>query len=453
MNRAETHFDVIIIGAGAAGLAAARELAGAGSKVLAIEARDRIGGRVYTYKSGQPGDTHVELGAEFIHGLSPYTFDIVKEANLKTKETNWSPWHLSPEGKLEPGNRHDRTGDDAFWKKLDGFVDENHKDTTLKEYLEKTSGISLETKRIIEGYVNGFHAAEIDKIGVQGLITTERAAEQIHEDRAFRFVDGYHSLVEYLRREAEKNGAQFLLNSIVKRIEWSQNSVEITVRDKNNSEAIMKSRAAVITLPVGVLKAPPESAGAVICEPALEQKRAALEKIEMGAALRIIFHFKSKWWMDVLEKLRPGAKPLGFLFAQGEEIQVWWTDEPTDLALLTGWAGGERALNLAQFDKETLRDRSLDSLSRIFSVSREEIDGQIISVNYHDWHSDPFSLGSYTYMGLEGVEAVKALAEPVKDTLFFAGEGTNYEGHWGTVHGAIATGIRAALEAAKAAEK
>src|ERR1700733_12561675 len=98
MNEADKDFDVIVVGAGAAGLAAARELAGAGIKVLVVEARDRIGGRVYTYRSG---NTHVELGAEFIHGLSPYTFDIVKRANLQTKETNWSPWHFSPKGKLE----------------------------------------------------------------------------------------------------------------------------------------------------------------------------------------------------------------------------------------------------------------------------------------------------------------------------------------------------------------
>ncbi|HEV7645475.1 MAG TPA: NAD(P)/FAD-dependent oxidoreductase [Pyrinomonadaceae bacterium] len=425
---------IIIIGAGAAGLAAARHLAQAGIKPLLIEARDRIGGRVHTiFENNVP----VELGAEFIHGAPPEIFDIVREAGLETLPTSWSRWHFTPENGLGPADASDRAGDEKIWQKLDQYVDRGGPDISLAEFLDN-EGIAGEARQKIEGYVNGFHAAPADKIGVRSLVKTERAADKINSDHAFRLPNGYHQVIEHLWREAKENGAQIRLNLPVSTVKWGKNGIEIVA---GTEAEVFRTRAAIITLPISILKA-----GSVTFEPPLKAKQAALDKIEMGPALRVIFHFKSKWWNGILEKLKPLAQPLGFLYAPQETIQVWWTNEPAKPALLTGWAGGPRARELGNLDRESLVANEIKTLARIFSVRPEFIREQILSASYHDWLHDPLSLGAYTYMAVDGADAPAKLAEPLENTLFFAGEATNFEGHWGTVHGAIASGLRAARE-------
>src|ERR1041384_1793217 len=176
------HHQVIILGAGPAGLAAARHLAHSGVKSLIIEARDRIGGLVHTIFEN---DVAVELGAEFIHGAPPEIFDIVREAGLETRPTSWSPWHFTPETGLEPADGSDRTGDERIWQKLDKYVDDGRPDISLAEFLD-AEGVEGEARKKIEGYVGGFHAAAVDKIGVRSLVKTERAADKINSDHAFR---------------------------------------------------------------------------------------------------------------------------------------------------------------------------------------------------------------------------------------------------------------------------
>jgi monoamine oxidase len=431
-------YEVIIVGAGAAGLAAARELSRAGIKPLILEARDRIGGRVFTERHE---GVAVELGAEFIHGAPAETFDIVREAGLETLPTSWSPWHFIPETGLEPAGASDRAGDESIWQKIDKYVDSGAPDISLKEFLDNER-IDGEARLKIEGYVNGFHAAPAGKIGVISLVKTERAADKINSDHAFRLPNGYDHVVRHLWQDAEKNGARLKLNLPVSAIKWGDDEVEIAAGADGE---IFRARAAIITLPVSVLKR-----DLVVFGPPLEAKKTALAGIEMGAALRVIFHFKSKWWNEILRKLKPNSQPLGFLYAPQETIQVWWSNEPAEPALLTGWAGGPRALELGNLDRETLVANEIKTLSRIFAVEQEYIREQILSASYHDWLHDPYSLGSYTYMGIDGADAPAKLAESLDNTLFFAGEATNFDGHWGTVHGAISSGLRAAGEVASA---
>jgi monoamine oxidase len=433
--------EVIIIGAGAAGLAAARELTQAGIKPLIIEARHRVGGRVLTeHSDGVP----LELGAEFIHGTPPETLDIVKQAGFETRPTSWSAWHFLRETGLEPADRSDRTGDEHIWEKLDQSVDGGGQDISLGEFLDRES-VKGESRQTIEGYVGGFHAAEMDKIGVRSLVKTERAADRIHGNSSSRFPGGYDQVIKYLWHKAEEDGARLLLNSPVALVKWENNDTEVAISGKSD---VYRAKMAIITLPIGVLKA-----NSVVFEPSLVVKQPALAKIEMGAALRLVYHFKSKWWNEILRKVKSNAQPLGFLFAPEEPLMVWWSSEPMDLPLLTAWAGGKNALKLGRETREDLKRAGISSLSRIFGVDGQSIGSELINVGYHDWLHDQFSLGSYTYLAAGGgVEAPKMLAEPVENVLFFAGEATSYEGHWGTVHGAIASGIRAAREviAAKA---
>jgi monoamine oxidase len=133
------------------------------------------------------------------------------------------------------------------------------------------------------------------------------------------------------------------------------------------------------------------------------------------------------------------------LFGQNIPISVWWTGEPSGAALLTGWVGGPKAIELEKLDDENFTDLAITSLSRIFGVGESLLESELIKGFTYDWQTDPFSGGAYTYMGIGGASAAEKLAEPLSNRLYFAGEATS-EGHWGTVHGAIASGINAARE-------
>ena len=113
---------------------------------------------------------------------------------------------------------------------------------------------------------------------------------------------------------------------------------------------------------------------------------------------------------------------------------------------LTGWAGGTRADRLSLKSEGALLDHSLESLSHIFSTSKRSLEQSLEQFYTHNWHKDPFSAGAYSYIPVDGLNAQSELARPLEDTLFFAGEATNDVGHHATVHGAIATGLRAARE-------
>jgi monoamine oxidase len=91
-------------------------------------------------------------------------------------------------------------------------------------------------------------------------------------------------------------------------------------------------------------------------------------------------------------------------------------------------------------------DLALDSLARALKMNRAILQDQVVAWETHDWAADPFARGAYSYVRVGGVQAQAALAQPVENTLFFAGEATELAGHQATVHGAIATGERAADE-------
>jgi monoamine oxidase len=220
----------------------------------------------------------------------------------------------------------------------------------------------------------------------------------------------------------------------------------VVAQDKSDGFRTLKSDKVLITVPISVLKVLPESAACIEFSPDISEKREILQKIEMGSARRIILTFSEKWWIPLLEKIDKEHAMLGFLFAQNVPISVWWTNEPSQGATLVGWLGGEKALETAHFTAEHLTDLAVSSLDKIFRTGESFLNGKINSVFTHAWDSDVLSLGAYTYLGVGGVDAPQKLAETVDGKLYFAGEATDVNGHWGTVHGAIASGIRAARE-------
>src|SRR5262245_49546095 len=123
-------------------------------------------------------------------------------------------------------------------------------------------------------------------------------------------------------------------------------------------------------------------------------------------------------------------------------MPTWWTVDP-EVPILIGWAGGAQAQRLSSLNTSILVCQAVHSLAHIFQKPPIEIEQQLEDAYTYDWRADPFARGSYSYALVGGADAMEQLAQPVAETLYFAGEATNSEGHAGTVHGAIATGKRA----------
>ena len=240
------------------------------------------------------------------------------------------------------------------------------------------------------------------------------------------------------------------LNRVVHEVRWGPGSVEVLASGPLGSPETVAGRCAILTLPLGVLRAPSGSAGAVRFAPELPGKGAAASRLEMGAALKGTFRFQERFWSGL--PLRDGAKAggmdrLGFLRAPGRPFPTWWTTYPLLTPLLSCWVAGPAAERMAELEDADLFDRALDSLAVALSLPRAEAEALVQDWHFHNWQRDPFSRGAYSYVGVGGLAGQRALAEPVADTLFFAGEATEFSGHHATVHGAIATGLRAARQA------
>lgn len=430
--------DVLIIGAGAAGLAAARELSLANLKVIVLEARDRIGGRIHTHRDG---DSLVEMGAEFVHGRPPELLKIVHRSHIKLSEVQNRHWYFR-DGKVATSAE--------FWSKLEAVFNQmktvKH-DESFAQFVEKHASNLGDAKPLATLFIEGFHASKAERVSVFGLNQTNEASEQINDDKQFRIPVGYDLLAQSLHDDAVARGAEFHLRRIVHEINWHRHHVEIAVQSNDGHQDYTAARA-LITLPLGVLQLSANEIGSVRFVPALVEKQAAAGKLEMGDAIRIVMRFREAFWESVKLPTKDGRAreldELSFIHAPNQQLPTWWTLLPRRTSMLIGWAGGSRADKIER--EGVVLKRALESLSTIFAVPQNNIERLLERFYFHDWRADPFSRGAYSYTPLGGLGAQRELAETVAETLFFAGEATNTEGHHGTVHGAIDTGLRAARE-------
>jgi monoamine oxidase len=424
MNSASA--DVIVIGAGIAGLAARQRLAAAGLAVLVIEARDRVGGRIFTrHHDGYP----VELGAEFVHGRPPEIMSIAKTAGLKLAELTGN-FRSKLGGKWEDSENLMTEVDEIFEK-----IPTDGPDQSFQQYISGTK-YSAEVKQQATRFVEGFHAADPEKVGIQWLRKATEAEESIDGDNAFRPQDGYEKLVMTLADDVTHPGSRVRLNSPVTSIRWKQGEVTVVTQ---NGEYL--SPRAVVTLPLGVLQA-----GTVQFTPSLAAKEDALRLLSMGPVVRVSLCFQNKFW----EKDRH-MKGLSFLLTDNEHFPTWWTSNPLPYPILTGWAAGRYGRALTGKSETQVTSMAIVALAQLLGKSEADLKARLQAGFSHDWQSDVFSRGAYSYANVGGTEAGRVLAEPLADTLFFAGEATNSEGHNGTVNGAINSGMRAAEELLRAA--
>jgi monoamine oxidase len=410
---------VIVVGAGLAGLAAARQLSQWGMRVTVLEARDRIGGRVQTLHDPR-FPIPVELGAEFVHGKAPEIWDIIESQNLVAGSLEGDDW-CSQDSVLQKCN--------DFWPRWEQVARQIKRGKTYPDlsFDQFINGLKVdeETKRAATEFVEGFNAARADRISMQYLAQAQDTADRVKADTQFRIFAGLDSIVNWMRR-FEPGLVDVHLNTTVHEIEWKSGYVRVDQFEADR---------AIITLPLGVLQS-----GSVRFIPELKEKDSAARALVMGHVVKVILSFQSRFWEE------RGLTHASFIHARGEKVPTWWTTRPVAAPILVGWAGGPPAEALAFKGEDYIVNAAVESLANALKMSLSSLESQLIAAIAADWQTDPFSRGAYSYIPVGAITAPLILAEPVANTLFFAGEATNSEGISSTMHGAIASGYRAAEE-------
>jgi monoamine oxidase len=432
-------FDAIVIGAGAAGLAAARALGDAGRRVVVLEARGRPGGRILTHRD-PAWPLPIELGAEFLHGEAGATRAVANAAGLLVQEL--PERHAWARGGRWRGLRD-------VWPSFLGLcarIERSGPDRSFAAFLASRRQ-ARELRTLARMLVEGYHAAPADEVSARSLaVEPEAAAPELN--RQYRLPLGQDQLIEWMRATLRRDRVTVRLNAAVTHVRWSRGRVEVAFRTLwQERSRVLRARVAVVTLPVGVLKAAAPAPGSVLFTPALEGKRRALAAFAEARVQKIVLRFRDAFWEDARFAGRRSTNPLApqYFHDPRSAFPTWWTSAPVASPLLTGWAGGPAAARLVPDATGAPLDAALESVAAALGVTRAFAADRLDGVAYHDWSRDPWSRGAYTFLRVGGASAPASLARPLDDTLFFAGESTNVD-ETGTVSGAIASGLRAARE-------
>jgi monoamine oxidase len=423
--------EIIVVGAGIAGLSVARALAEAGKRVLILEARDRIGGRIYTVRDPE-SPWPLEMGAEFIHGRPPEFWKLLEEAGL-------TPFEREGERICQRQGALDACEEDGAWELLARM--EAEPDRSFSAWLAGQD-VPPATAEHAKAFVEGFNAADAGRIGTAALVRQQAAEDAIEGWRSFHLREGYDRVPEFLRDRCEAAGAVMQLETEVRSVRWRRGQVEVraVIRNRDSDlsrrEVIFNAQACVITLPLGVLQARD-----VAIDPMPAPAQQAIDELAMGAARRLVCVFDEPFWAERFPRM-------SFAFLEGDLsdpafLRTWWTRHPDPAPVLTGWVGGPRAA-VPIADREAFARKAIASLAAAFDLPVETLWRKLRSWHLHDWQSDAYSRGAYSYAPQGALHASEVLAQPCDETLYFAGEHTDTTGHWGTVHGALGSGLRVA---------
>jgi len=433
-------WDIVIIGAGIAGLTAAAQLADKGRSVLLLEARDRVGGRVWTRHEPELS-APIELGAEFIHGRIAETFELLNEAGKAALDTSGARWSVV-DGKLTQ-----RTDDlfDQVQAALGRALDDlRRQDVSVARFLADGSryGMSGEACKLARAFVEGFDAAEPERVSALSIAEEWRAGGMLDAPQ-FRPLGGYSSVLRALCGALDRNNTRVQLQTLVREVRWTKGSAEI-LGDFLGQPFTARAPKVIVTLPLGVLQAPEVAVGAVRFTPT-HGKEKALQGLASGTVIKVALRFRTAFWETVEEGRYQSAS---FFHYPDSPIPTFWTSKPLRAPLLNAWVGGPRAGRRERQATSVIVKEARAALEQMFGPQPAGMELEAAYV--HRWGQDPFARGAYSYVTVGGSEARRELAAPLDGTLFFAGEATDWEGEAATVTGALHSGARVAEEVLRA---
>lgn len=408
---------VVIVGAGAAGLTAGRDLARAGKKVTILEARNRCGGRILTLPVEDFGYS-AEGGAEFVHGEAPVTRTFMREAGLALSPIEGSRWSART-GKLSPDE-----GAFPHADRLHQALVELKVDLPIAEFLEKHFGgpAYSRLRRSITGMVEGYDAADPRRASTFAL-RDEWMGEGLEQQG--RIAEGYGALIEYLASQCRKHGASIRLGAVVTAIEKRRDGIAARCADGS----IVDADAAILTLPLPLL-------ADIGLPPNVREKVADTQDIGFGNVVKILLRFKTKWWAGIGGR---NLADLSFFFSNAK-VPTWWTQHPSEHSVLTGWFAGPKADTVVHLAPQELVEMGLASLVQIFDLPTERMTPNLIAARAINWGTDPFARGAYSYATPKTREAQAALKMSGDTGVFFAGEALYAGRDMGTVEAALANG-------------
>lgn len=420
-----TSADVLVLGVGIAGLAAARTLNEQGRSVIILEARDRVGGRMWTDSSlGIP----LDLGASWIHGVNGNPIaKLAREFGIKTVPTD------DENSIMFHANGQEMS--DSEWAEMEALFEEIYdevaamqegtdNDMSLQEAFDEVLAeynLSEEELRRLNYYAYQSTALEYGA-DMKDLSLWEWDQDEEFGGEEVIFPGGYNQITDRLAK-----GLDIRLGTVVKTIRYGSDGVEVETSVGN-----FVADQAVVTFPLGVLKQ-----ASVKFEPPLpESKQVAIQRLDMGVLNKVYLKFPEAFWDEEVETI-------SYL---GEELGEWcdwlsfvpFTGEP----VLMAFHGGDKGFALEDLSDDEIVAGAMETLKVMFGEDIPEPTGVLVT----RWGKDPFAFGAYSHIPpFASGEDYDALFEPVEDVLFFAGEATSRE-YPSTVHGAYLSGVAAAQE-------
>lgn len=429
MDADADQWDGVVIGAGVAGLAAAATLAEHRRKVLVLEARERVGGRIWTqHPEGWP--QVVEIGAEFIHGDNEAFSAAMRQAGVKRRPAPQREW-LMRRGVRE------ETSEDRIMAIMRAIGPQFR--GSYAEWCRRHGGRFTEKDlKFARAFVEGFQGAPVERMSAHTLF--EATKQDVVEGRTQQ---GYGRLIDGLMKRLTRAGAVVKTAMAVTSVAWRRGAVEVAAGDTT-----WRARAALMTLPLGVLRAKAGERGAIRFAPRLKEKEQIWRAVESGHAIRVALRMRADIWRRgplPVELRAHSGRDFGFIHSVDTDVfPVWWAEAPAPL--IVGWCGGPAAAMMNGWSEERIFRAARRTLTGLLGCGERALARAIVDWRTHDWSGDPYTRGAYSFSVAGQERAPERMARPVAGTLFFAGEATAAPLDLGTVHGALGSGVRAAQE-------